>query len=69
MGSIHYFFFQKYQQMVGVDVSRAVMNILNGGDVLAQLNHTNMVLTSKITTQLNLWILDPLVYAVWYIKL
>ena len=41
-------FYQNYWHVVGDDVTKAVLNILNGNDSLHEINHTYIVLIPKI---------------------
>ncbi|KAF7129689.1 hypothetical protein RHSIM_Rhsim10G0093500 [Rhododendron simsii] len=43
-------FFQKYWDIVGLDVCRAVRSFFHGGKMLGSLNRTNIVLIPKIPT-------------------
>ena len=42
------FFFQKYWNIVGNDVTVAVLSVLNSGHFLQKINYTHIVLISKI---------------------
>ena len=42
------FFFQKYWNIVGNDVTVAVLSVLNSGHFLQKMNYTHIVLISKI---------------------
>jgi len=65
-------FFQKFWDVVGKDVSRVVLDLLNGGDMPASLNHTNIVLIPKVANPNNLAAFDLLVcvllYTSWPLK-
>ena len=41
-------FHKKYQHVVGEDITKAVLNILNGNDSMPEINHTYIVLIPKI---------------------
>ena len=40
--------------MLGKDVSQVILDLLNGGEMLASLNHTNIVLIPKVASSNNL---------------
>ena len=42
------FFFQRYWHIIGDDIIKAALNILNGNDHLHEINHTYIVLIPKI---------------------
>jgi hypothetical protein len=43
-------FFQKHLDLYGVDVTRAVLRILRGGDILEGINKTFIVLIPKVAS-------------------
>ena len=43
-------FFQKYWDIVGSDVSRMVLNVLNSNLSMAEINRTNITLVPKTKT-------------------
>ena len=47
-------FYQKYWHMVGEEVARATLNILNGNDSFLEINHTYIVFIPKIKAPQNL---------------
>ena len=61
-------FYQKYWDIIGDDVSKTILNILNSNAPMADLNKMNIALIPKIKTQPKLVIFDPSVYAVYHIR-
>ena len=45
------FFYKKFQHVVGDSIVLAVLNFLNNGNMLLDINHTNIVLISKVKIQ------------------
>ena len=41
------FFFQKYRNIVGPEVSEAILSVLNSGHMLHKMNYTHIVLIPK----------------------
>ena len=41
-------FFQKFWHIVGDDVVSAILDFLNNGNMLPEINHTNIVLIPKV---------------------
>ena len=46
--SMNAFFYQKFWHIVGDDVVSVVLYFLNNGNMLPEINHTNIVLTPKV---------------------
>ena len=47
-GSMNALFYQKFWHIVGNDVITAVLDFLNNGNMLPEINHTNIVLIPKV---------------------
>ena len=62
-------FFQKYQSIVGTNVSNMVLNVLNSSTSLSNLNRTNIALVPKTNNPQRMTKFRHLVYVMWFISL
>ena len=53
LDGMSHFFFQKYWQIVGIDVTNAGISVLHSGHFLHKMNYTHIVLISKINERKN----------------
>ena len=54
------FFFQKYWQIVGNDVTNAIISVLHSGHFLHKMNYTHIVLIPKINEPKNVFDYRPI---------
>jgi hypothetical protein len=61
-------FYRRHWELIGPDISNAVLSFLNGGEMAAGVNSTILVLIPKVKTLRTLRISDLYLYAMSFIK-
>ena len=62
------FFFKKYWNVVGSDVTEAILSVLNSGHMLRKMNYTHIVLIQKRMILSRCLITGPLVWVMLYLE-